>query len=216
MRIADSVLKHNLQHVFWINGGPCGGKTTTAQRLVSKYGFRVFDFGRYIQDYQRAGSFHDHPALLRPFIDWDWFFNRPMEVYAKWLTDFNHEVAEWAIVDLLKLPTHPPVLAEQDFADAGLLSRISVHRRIAFLFADDELIERELLARTDHEPISRVIREHTKDPVTFEKNVIAVATELSHRIQAQAIREGHLVHVRSKNDPSQDFLRLVEEHFGLV
>jgi adenylate kinase family enzyme len=215
MNIADSILKHHLEHVYWINGGPCGGKTTTAQKLSAKHGFAVFDSGKHIQRYQQNASFHDHPALLRPFIDWEWFFNRPIDVYARWLSDFNHEVAEWAIADLLELPGTSPVAAEQDFADASLLRRISTHRRVVFLFADDELIEKELLHRDDHEPIRRMISEHTTDPAASERNVVAVATELSHRMQAEALAHEHFVHVRTHARPDQDFLPLVEQHFAL-
>lgn len=39
MYIADNVIAHKLQNVYWILGGSCGGKSTAARLLAEKYGF---------------------------------------------------------------------------------------------------------------------------------------------------------------------------------
>jgi hypothetical protein len=216
MQIPDSVLSYSLRHVYWICGGACGGKTTTARRLSEKYNFTLFNPGQHTQDYQTHASFHDQPALLRHFINFDWYLNQPVDRYARWQTDFAQEVAEWAVIDLLRLPRDPPIVAALDVLDPGLISRIAPYHRSAFLYAEDALIEKQLLHRPDHKPVLRVVREGTRDPGLTEQNVIATAKKVSSWHFESATRIGCFLHLRTELQDNVDLLEVVESHFGLV
>lgn len=87
MRIADSIIKDNLDHVYWITGGACAGKTTASNLLAKTHGFTIFP-DRH-SDYQRAADFSEFPALRIPWpgTDWEWFFGRPLEAYVRWLEE---------------------------------------------------------------------------------------------------------------------------------
>jgi hypothetical protein len=216
VKIPDSVLAFNLRNVYWICGGACGGKTTTARRLAEKHNFTLFDPSPLVQDYQAHASYHDQPALLRHFINFDWYCNQPAERYARWQTDFAQEVAEWAIIDLLRLSSERPVVAAFDVIDPSLIMRMAAYNKSAFLYAEDVLIEKKLLHRPDHEEILKVIKEQTKNPEITEQNVIATAMKVSHWHRELAMRNGCFLHLRTEYQEQEDLLPAIEHHFGLV
>ena len=57
MRISDSILKAQLQNLFWIGGAACGGKTTITDVLGQKHGFQPC----YPED-----LFHEHKKAASP------------------------------------------------------------------------------------------------------------------------------------------------------
>jgi tRNA A37 threonylcarbamoyladenosine biosynthesis protein TsaE len=44
MKIHNNYLKEKLKHVYWLNGGPCAGKTTMTKKFVNELGFQTFIF----------------------------------------------------------------------------------------------------------------------------------------------------------------------------
>jgi len=43
MNIANNILKHSLQNVYFLVGTACGGKTTMAREISKKHGFIHFN-----------------------------------------------------------------------------------------------------------------------------------------------------------------------------
>lgn len=41
MKINDNYLKEQLQHVYWLNGGCCAGKTTMTKKFIQELGFQT-------------------------------------------------------------------------------------------------------------------------------------------------------------------------------
>ena len=56
MNIANNILKHSLQNVFFLVGTACGGKTTMASELSKKYGFIHFNDNRQEKNYKEWQS----------------------------------------------------------------------------------------------------------------------------------------------------------------
>lgn len=53
MKISDRLLRQYLDHVYWICGGPCGGKSTMTNLLSSKWDMNYYSSDDHTFDYQK-------------------------------------------------------------------------------------------------------------------------------------------------------------------
>jgi 2-phosphoglycerate kinase len=111
-RLVD--VRSALEHLVWIGGSPCAGKTTVAQQLADRFGFPVYHFDRHQVEHIRRSRSDLHPALhafLTMTMDERWLLRPPTQmaqtVIQSWTERFGLVLA-----DLLALPIDPPVIAE--------------------------------------------------------------------------------------------------------
>lgn len=214
MRIADSIIKERLLHVYWIAGGPCAGKTTITSLLANRYGFAIYP-NRH-PEYQRRADFSDFPALRipRPGIDWEWYFGRSVDESVRWLEESIAGGLEFMIVDLLSEPRDNKILIDYN-AEPETLLKIASHNRIVCMFAEADLIKRELLYREDHKMILDCIRDNTSDPVAVEEKVALCGIESTRRQRDRALAIGVKIIERRVDTTPDEQLEVVEDHFGL-
>jgi hypothetical protein len=110
---ADDICRR-LGHVYWIGGGPGGGKSTIARRLADRYGLQV-----YATDDAMADHADRITAAAAPYLD----RFKAMDLDERWLTRsprtmletfhwFRGEGFDLIVEDLLRLPAGIPVVAE--------------------------------------------------------------------------------------------------------
>jgi adenylate kinase family enzyme len=220
MHIANNILKHSLQNVYFLVGTACGGKTTMAKALSEKHGFihyndnwteDVFNVWQSIIDEKYQPN-----STKRKEIDWEAYFSRTVEEFLADKRD-NHgsdEYLEFSIVELIKLSQTNKIVADVWIEDLDFLLEISDCSRIACLLAPGELIIRDYYEREDHRDFTECIKS-LKDPdKKFETQ-----NEL-FRIGAQKFfdnveKQGLFKVVRTDESTIEGTLRLLEEHFNL-
>ncbi|HIJ65972.1 MAG TPA: hypothetical protein HPP77_08460 [Candidatus Hydrogenedentes bacterium] len=214
MKIADSVLAAHLRNVLWIGGGAYGGKTTVTDLLADKRGFTAYHPEDYFHQHKDMCSYQDHPAMLRPFLGWEWFFNRPIDEYSAAILETDREHFEWVIVDLVKMSQHATVVVDGHMLDPAFLMRIAPRDNVIFLFADGPTIREGFFAREDKHDLLGVINS-LQNPEGTRKHVLEVACEVSAR-KLERVRVSGLKYIlRSGDSSAEDTLLQVEEHFGL-
>jgi len=220
MNIAENILKHNLQNVYFLAGTPCGGKTTMAGELSKKYGFIHFNdiwhednFNIWLsicdEKYQKKAS------KRNAVTDWEAYFGRSVEEFLA-DGDYNgyNEYLEFALIELIKLSQTNKVVADVS-VPIQLLDEISEYARVACLLARPELLTCEYYGqRDDHREFLDCIMS-LKEP---EKK-IATQNEL-FRINAEKtydeVREYNLFSVIRNNDSTiEGTLKILEAHFNL-
>ena len=214
MRIADSILRDRLSHVYWITGSACAGKTTVTGLLAEKHGFTIFP-DRHA-DYQQAADFSEFPALRipRPGTDWEWFFSRPVDEYVRWLEESVAADLEFAVVDLLSESTDKRILVDTVIDPLSLI-KISAWDRVICMFGTEEMIRRELMHRDDHRNILDCIQTNTSDPAAMEENVVISAIEYSRRSRNNAVSVGAKIVERLSETTKADLFAEIERHFDL-
>jgi cytidylate kinase len=215
MKIADSVLVAHLRNVLWIGGGACGGKTTITDLLADKYGFTAYHPEDYFQQHKEAACYQDHPAMLRPFLGWEWYFNRPIDEYAAAIMEADREHFEWVIVDLIKMGESGTVVVDGHMLDPVFLKRIASHNKVVFLFADEATIRKSFFAREDKQDILRVINS-LQNPETAREHLLDVTCEVSARKRVLAKSSGLQYMLRDQQLSIEATLRMVEEHFCIA
>ena len=104
----------NLEHVYWIGGASCAGKSTIARRLADQHGLRVYATDDVMADHARRSSPHDAP-LLHSFMAMDMderWVNRPPQTMLETFHWFQGEGFNLIGEDLVRLPRESRVIVE--------------------------------------------------------------------------------------------------------
>lgn len=108
------MIPNRLQHVYWIGGGSCAGKSTIARRIAAQQGLSVYSTDDVMADHTRRSSPDDCPLLHR-FMAMDMderWVNRSPKTMLETFHWFEGEGFNSIIEDLLRLPREPRVIAE--------------------------------------------------------------------------------------------------------
>jgi hypothetical protein len=116
---AKSILRAHFDKVLWVGGAACGGKTTFTDILAKKHGFLAYHPEEHYQQHKQLACEKDHPTILKPFLGWDHFFNRPIDEYASTIINADREYFEMVVVDLLKLSESATVVVDCHSLELG-------------------------------------------------------------------------------------------------
>ena len=86
MNIAENILKHNLQNVYFLTGTALAGKTTMSKILAEKHGFIRFNDNWHEDNFQVFRSIcnekhQPHSTKKKETTDWEAFFGRTVEEF---------------------------------------------------------------------------------------------------------------------------------------
>ena len=220
MNIAENILKHSLQNVYFLVGTACGGKTTMAREISKKHGFIHFNDNWHEENFKVWQSIinekYQPNSCKRKEIDWEIYFGRSVEEFLADKND-NHgenEYLPFSIIELIKLSQNKKVIADIWIEDMQFLTEISDYNRIACLLAPGELIIRDYYQRADHIEFTECIKS-LKDP---EKK-FETQNEL-FRIGAKEMAENakkfNLFSImRTEESTVEKTLKMLETHFNL-
>jgi 2-phosphoglycerate kinase len=103
-----------LQHVYWIGGGSCAGKSTIARRLAAENGLQLYATDDVMADHAGRSTPADCP-LLHEFMAMDmdqrWLNRSPAEMLETFHW-FRGEGFSMIVEDVLRLPGKPAVIVE--------------------------------------------------------------------------------------------------------
>ncbi|MCL2407926.1 MAG: AAA family ATPase [Defluviitaleaceae bacterium] len=220
MNIANNILRHSLQNVYFLVGTACGGKTTMAGALAEKHGFIHYN-DNWNEDNHKVwlsiiNERYQPNSSKRKEIDWEAYFSRTVEEFLADRND-NHganEALEFSILELVKLSQNNKVIADVWIEDMDFLLEISDRSRIACLLAPGELIIRDYYGRDDHKDFTDCIKSLKNPEKKFETQ-----NEL-FRIGAKefldkAIKYNLFKVMRADDSTIKGTLQLLEQHFNI-
>lgn len=213
MKINDNYLKEELKHVYWLNGGPCAGKTTMTKKFIEEYDFQTLEDD--VLKYRPFTSPVEFPALQfpNPNLDWDKWFNKPVDDHCQWMLQIVEEMMEFFVIDLLKLPNNKPIIIDLGIMPERILSFIPKERMICFYTSDAE-IERLYFFREDHKMILDCINDCTSNPEETIKHTNKSMIKFSNEIKDACINNGIKTIERTPAMSVDEQFKMVSEHFG--
>lgn len=227
MNIANNILKHSLQNVYFLTGTALAGKTTMSKVLAEKYGFIWFDenyngepFKMWAsicdEQYQPLKIKRDNRHKKQEKYDWDTHFNRPAEeiIAERSGRDLNDEFMEFVIIELIKLSQNNKVITDI-CAPLELLVEISDYKRIACLLASPSLVTTiNYGSRDDHKSYLDWIMSLNEPEKKIAKQDEVFRLDAEKTFE-EAKRHNLFQIVRSEESTVENTLKLLEEHFGL-
>jgi len=220
MNIANNIIKHSLQNVFFLVGTACGGKTTMANELSKKYGFVHFNDNWNEDNHKVWESIVDEKyqpnASKRKEIDWEAYFSRSVEEFLEDKND-NHGAAEnleFSIIELIKISSKNKVIADVWIDDFDFLLEISDRSRIACLLAPGEMIIRDYYDREDHKAFTECIKSLKEPEKKFntQNELFRIGAK---EMADKAEKHGLFSIMRNEESTIKGTLKLLEDHFCL-
>lgn len=102
-----------LDHVLWLGGSTCAGKTSVAKRLAAAHGLRVYHCDDAFEDHRRRADPDRHPGFCRIMdLTGPELWRRSAEEQAADLLAFYGDELEMILDDLRALPADRPLLVE--------------------------------------------------------------------------------------------------------
>ena len=214
MDISDNILRDRLQHVYWIIGTSCSGKSTMAKALADKHGLRYYDPNDHYPRLKAAASPTEQPYLSRTFRDADAYFSLPLPEYVEHLEKQTEEAFEMMVVDFLEMGADTPIITEEIHI-TELALRVSAWHKVAFLFTDEALYRQQNWERDDQERRDiRAYMETTSDPDKHLAHVTEMGVLSGERMIRTARRLKVAMFQRVKSTTVAQMLEKLEDHFG--
>ena len=110
----DEALRKQLQHVYWIGGGSCAGKSTVARRIAAEQGFHLYLTDDVMADHAKRSAPQDCPHLhefMAMDMDQRWV-NRLPEDMLETFHWFRGEAFNMIVEDVLRLSNERGVIVE--------------------------------------------------------------------------------------------------------
>lgn len=102
-----------MNHVYWMGGSPCAGKTTIAQIIAQEYGWQIYHIDRHVESYLERADPEKHPFLssykqigLKKFLPLN-----PEEQLER-VKNMSAEQFQFILDDIAELESDTPILVE--------------------------------------------------------------------------------------------------------
>ena len=152
MKIANNILKHYLQNVYFITGTAYAGKSTTVKMLAERYGMILCGENYHMAVSEIVATPETHPDICynRLLTDWRDFVTRTPEEYERWIYSVSREAAEFEVAELLSLPRDRKIIVDTNIP-VDLLREISDYHRVAVMLSPQSMSVDRFFDRSDPE-----------------------------------------------------------------
>src|SRR5687768_14715644 len=111
MSMSDSERK--LEHVFWLGGSPCAGKSSISDILASRFDLDVYRVDEAFEIHAQRFDPVSHPALTKwRAASWNQRWMQPIDSLVRNVIACYGEHFTLILEDVLSLPHHKPLLVE--------------------------------------------------------------------------------------------------------
>lgn len=184
------------------------------EMIAAKWGMRAYSSDDHTFDYQKLANPQDHPAILRHFVDWEWFFLGRGNDRGQWLNSVFDEVVEFILLDLLQMGNDKPIVVDT-FMEPEFLRAIADPNRIVYVFAEEQLIRSSYFAR-DHLNGMESIFPTLTEPRRAREDTLDIVVNGSNHYLQQAKRHNVQYFIRNNETRKDEMLANIERHFGLL
>ena len=220
MNIAENILKHSLQNVYFLAGTALAGKTTMTALLSKKHnlipyyedwnGKSMLEFQSICNEkYQPQSNQHKH-------TDWEAHFGRTVEEFLadEARSENDNAYLQFAIIDLIKISQNNRVITDL-YMPISLLPEISEYSRVACLLASPEIVNCENYGKRESHKSFLDCLLSLKEPekkIAVQDEVFRIGVERMF----EEVRKNNLFNiVRTEESTIEDTLEKLEKHFQL-
>jgi cytidylate kinase len=214
MNLPDNIIKQHLRDVYFISGSACGGKSTIARYLSSRYELTAYSLDEKYPHHKALSDPQHQPSMNRSYGSWDAYFNRPPAEYAECLRQSMEEQAAIAIVELLSMAEGRRIVVDGAFP-CHMLQRISAPDRVVFLLAEIDAIRHNYLNRADKADMAKCLAQ-LNDPEESTQNMFRAIEHSLARELNEVKASGFKWFLRQEHTNWDAIRSGVEQHFRLT
>jgi hypothetical protein len=203
-----------VDHIFWIGGSPCSGKSSIARILSDRYGLQMYSCDDMYEPHLKRAVPGKHNHMSRAsFMTWDEVWMNPVEYLVERELAFYREEFELIAEDLRAMPTNTPVCAEGAALLPECVAPLLTGAHQAIWVLPTEQFQREQYAR--REWIQGILAQCSA-PDQAWANWMERDAGFARRVAQQAARLGLRVLEVDGTHSIEDNVQLVATHFGLI
>ena len=221
MKIANNVLKHYLQNVYFITGTAYAGKSTAVKMLAEKHGMILCGENYHMAVSETIATPETHPDLCynRSLTDWRDFVTRTPEEYERWIYAVGREAAEFEVAHLIAISRNQKVIVDTNIP-VDVLKEIADYDHVAVMLSPQSMSVERFFDRSDPDKqfLLSVI-DSCDDPAAVMENY----RQGLARINSQAhydeyANSGFFTVVREDTDRDTrgEVCERIAKHFGLI
>lgn len=221
MNIANNILKHCLQNVYFITGTAYAGKSTTVKMLSERYDmiFCGENYHSALSDTVATPEFQPDISYLNNLTDWKDFVTRAPEEYERWIYSTGKEAAQFEIAILLSLPRDKKVIVDTNIP-VEVLKEISDYTRVAVMLSPQSMSVERFFDRSDPDKqfLLRVIDGCDNPEAVMENYRQGLALINSRKHYDEYANSGFFTVVRQDTaaDTREEVCDTIAKHFGLM
>ena len=215
-------IKQDLQHVYWIAGGSCAGKTTVSGILAKRYGFTLYESDRYLfGDHKERATPKKYPLTFRMNTRTQkegsaaWFWEGSPEEIMQRFIDWGQEDFEMVIEDLYNLPGNKYILVDTFAGVTELVYKITSPQKAIFMVAEEEF-QRDVLSKRHKRYWFNESLKASSDPKRALKNSIDFNLGLTKYVVTNVRKLGGKLIITNKNSSIEKNIEIIKDHFKLA
>ena len=242
--VQDSeILKQRLQHVYWLGGSPCSGKSTITDLIHNQYGIEIYHvdeavrtkFGPYDpvtqpfmyrwanmvwEDTKREDNAWDDAASMntapshRPESFWDYVWMRPVQTLVDEVFQCYSEQLTLVLQDILESPSRNPMLVEGNSLLPSKVAPLIPDRSRALWMAPSAEFQRRMYPQRG-EWVQNILSQ-CRNPDRALQNWMDRDIAFANQITQDVNRLGLMIITVTGERSIAQNLRTVLDHFALT
>jgi len=219
MKINNSLLKHYLRNVMFINGTSYAGKSTMVKMLADKYGL-VHCGENYDCVPKGLVSPETHPnyCYFQTMKDWQEFIHRTPQQYHDWIIGTTQELIEFEIMHLISVSQTQKTIVDTNIP-VDVLHQIADYNQVAIMLSPQSLSVDRFFDRDDADKafLKKQIMD-APDPEWAMQNFLDCLVKGNGRdVYDGFANSGFFTIVRedAAKDTKEETMEILAKHFGL-
>lgn len=204
----------SFDHVFWLGGSPCSGKSSIVDLLAETHALNVYHCDDHFPRHVEAADPDEQPNLHKlNTLSWNDIFLRPVEVQVADEIAIYREEFPLIAADLRAFPTDVPLLVEGAALLPEIVANLLPAARHALFLVPTPPFQRATYAGREWKD---GILQQCRDPEQAWANWMARDVEFGRWLTATAIHRGlSVIEVDGSHTIAENAGR-VAEHFHLA
>lgn len=201
-----------VEHVYWLGGSPCSGKSSIADHLAATHGLDV---------YRCDDAYYRHQSLISPADQPVWSRLAGATCDGLWMRPVGQQVDEelavyreqfpFILADLTARPRSRPVIAEGAALLPELIDGVASPRRAIWMVPEPDFQVTHYARREWRHDVLQTCT----DPEQAWRNWMDRDIGFARHVAGNARERGFEVLVVDGSRPLDEMIRVVETYFGL-
>jgi len=158
--------KRKLEHVYWLGGSPCAGKSSISEILAGRFDLRLYRVDEAFEFHAQSFDPALHPALTKwRATSWNKRWAQPVETLLRDVIACYQEHFTLILADILSMPTDKPLLVEGTALMPRQVAGVLAERNRAIWVVPTASFQREHYSQRQW--VSRVLEQCDNAEVAF-------------------------------------------------